>query len=267
MNMENYIKLHDELMRKWLEKCIASDCKNSFAKDGIIAPEVWFSLSSNEERILFILKEAYVKKSNNEKAHLTESGDGKPIIWDESKWLSHRRCTELCDKNYDCDNCRANGVTFNPLAEWVYGIESAAAGEERQYDKWLGKREHSEESYYSKRDALLCRAAIVNIKKSEGVNGSSNEELYYYAARDRALLIEQIMLIQPTLIVCGGTYGMLRCVFTDLPKMENSSHGACYLDDCKVIATCHPNKRGNTSNKRKYNDVMNLYMSLRKNGK
>lgn len=245
--MQNYTVQHECLMQQWIRKSAAVDGIRSFTKDGVIKPALWFSSTDSKERILFFLKEAY---------------DSKNRIWDETKWISHKECTEICENGADCANCRATGMSFNPMAEWIYGIENIARGTEKDYDNWLGlpPDKHTESNYYSRRDQLLSTTAIVNIKKAGGTNHSSDEDLYYYAARDKELLIQQISLIQPTLLICGGTYGMLRCLFPDLPAIADSKHGISQLGNYNIIATCHPSKR--CSNRKKYNNVMELYKEL-----
>ncbi|MBQ3119869.1 MAG: hypothetical protein IJC12_03275 [Peptococcaceae bacterium] len=55
--VEEYLKLNDELFSEWKERL--NHKGQSFIDDGIINPEVWFSLDSTIPKILFVLKEAY----------------------------------------------------------------------------------------------------------------------------------------------------------------------------------------------------------------
>ena len=240
--VERYIKKKDELMSEWIAKHGAKTGVKSFAMDGIISPEKWFSMSPEKERILFILKEAY--------------DDVNHRIWDEAKWIAHEPCMENCE-SADCQNCRASGYTFNPVAEWIYGIYNAGS---ENYDNWLGVTSKNMDEYYTVRDELLSRVALINIKKSDGTRTSSDEDLFYYTVLDKELLTRQIELINPTLIICGGTYGMLRCLYTDLPKLEHSDNGHAMLGDIKVIAACHPNAK--KKNEDKYLQVMENFRFL-----
>lgn len=244
MTSQIYSTQNEALMAKWKSKYAASE--HSFVRDGIVSPMVWFSLPPKKERILFLLKEAYSK----EDAHYD---------WDEAKWLAHEKCMEHCTKN--CTECSITGNTFNPLAEWIYGISLVETGDPIEHDKWLGARKKGTQKNYSDiRDNLLSRAAVVNIKKSGGVSSSEKDDIYYYVASDKEFLIEQIQLIQPTLIICGGTYGMLRCLFPELEKLPNLEDGSTRLGTIKVIASCHPNAR--TNNKHKFDTVLKNYLSI-----
>lgn len=244
---ERYIQENDVLMSEWISRHGAKSGVKSFAKDGIISPEEWYALPEGEERILFLLKEAY--------------DDVEHRVWDEARWIAHEPCMEECTRK-DCQNCRASGYTFNPMAEWIHGIYSVGRGLDTQYDNWLGVSSHNMAKYYEVRDGLLRKAALMNIKKSDGARVSSDEDLFYYAALDKDLLRRQIELIEPTLIICGGTYGMLRCIYTELPKLEKSDNGCAMLGEVKVIATCHPNAK--KKNEGKYKQVIENYRALKK---
>ena len=150
---EEYESLHGELMNEWMKKHGADFGLCGFAKDGVVSPEVWFSLAEKEERIMFLLKEAYTVENPN-------------LVWDEAKWLSHQECMDGCEK--DCSKCAVTGSTFNPIADWVYGICAATDGNDIKYDDWLGVTSKKMQDYYAVRDELLSRIAIVNIKKSSG---------------------------------------------------------------------------------------------------
>lgn len=250
-----YETQHSNLMKEWKKKHGADDGQCDFAMDGIVSPHIWFTLPSGEERILFLLKEAYTKKENTKE-------ENPKLVWDEAKWLAHQQCVteRLKDCPKDCKQCPITGSTFNPIAEWVYGIRSSNGSNNVAHDNWLGVTSRKKHDYNSVRDELLSQVAIINIKKSSGVSNSDNSDLYYYAAWDKELLICQIRLINPTVIICGGTYGMLRCLFTDLEKLEDNNNGATFLGNIKVIASCHPN--ASIANKDKFDAVMKNYLSL-----
>ncbi|MBQ2960881.1 MAG: hypothetical protein IJE09_06635 [Oscillospiraceae bacterium] len=242
---EQYENQHRELMEEWQIRHGANIGQCGFAKDGIVYPNVWFSLAEEEERVLFLLKEAYTVENPK-------------LVWDEAKWLSHQKCMNGCEE--DCRKCSITGSTFNPVAEWAYGIFSTKENVYPKYDDWLGVSSKKIQDYYIARDALLSRLAIVNIKKSSGVSASDNSDLYYYAALDKELLIRQIALIDPTVIICGGTYGMLRCLFTELGKLDNMNDGHTKLGKIKIIASCHPNSR-TISKADKYKAVLDNYIA------
>ena len=250
--MLDYIKENEKLMNEWIARHKEGDGKISFAKDGIVDPIVWFNLPENEEKILFLLKEAYEVYEEN--------------IWDQTKWIRKNPddpCTEQCNKN--CSECGATGYTFNPIAEWVYGIHRAEQNKNAEYDNWIGLTgEDRGKRYKDERDKMLRRVAIINIKKSSGDNSSDNDDLYYYAAKDKDLLLRQIELIKPTLIICGNTFGMLRCLYPEIKAVSSLTNGNTRYEKFKVIAACHPSNP--CSGKKKYDNVMSNYFSLIKGG-
>jgi hypothetical protein len=241
MTVDEYKAKNKELFERWKTKHFEKYGQVGFVTDGIIDLS---EFANSEERIMFLLKEAYDKKS-------------KAIDWDEAKWLNQEKCTDNCTKKVKCNKCTITGNTFNFIASVVYGITEITI---KNYDSWLGIENHNNREYETKRRALLRKIAIVNIKKSGGIPQSSDDDLYYYAAYDKDLLIEQINLIKPTLIICGGTYKYLRCIFTDLPRLEDTSNGSCVYNSIKIIAAQHPNSRGN--GEEKYNNILANYNKL-----
>lgn len=245
--MNTYVKENEAIMKELMEKHHAENGKVSFAKDGIISPETWFSLDKNDEKILVLLKEAY------DSALLR--------IWDETKWLCHERCTEFCDHKGDCNTCHVTGNTFNPVAEWVYGIIGSKCGSPLPYDNWIGISSKDMNEYNEKRDSLLKRIAIVNIKKANGEKSSSYKDLLEYAMNDKDLLHKQIFeAIKPTVIICGNTYDLLRAIAPELPKLENSTDGHYTLNGIKIIAAYHPMAPVKGGNQKKYENVVNAYV-------
>jgi len=243
MEKDLYMNSYKVLMEKWKTKHNAID--NGFAEDGIVSPDIWFALPPEDERILLLLKEAYTVK------------DPK-LVWSEAKWLAHEVCMENCGN--DCKACTITGGTFNAVAEWIYGIIHARDGTLNKYDNWLGVQSRKTKEYRTVRDSLLARTAIVNIKKSSGVSNSTHKDIKCYAEHDMDFLVEQIELIKPTVIICGGTYEMLRHIYPQLQELKCNNNGATMLGNVKVIASCHPN--AHIKNEDKYHSVVGNYVSL-----
>lgn len=57
-------------------------------------------------------------------------------------------------------------------------------------------------------DSLLA-SAIVNVKKVRGVKVSIHDDLNEYAIRDSDFIRRQLDIIDPTVVVCGGTLASL----------------------------------------------------------
>ena len=72
------------------------------------------------------------------------------------------------------------------------------------------------ESFELARGALLS-SAIVNIKKSHGESTSDPDDIASFLDRDRSLILEQLRIIDPEIIVCGGTW---YCAKTLWPKAK-----------------------------------------------
>lgn len=242
MTADEYNVRNDELFRKWREKHLKKYGPTVFIRDGIISPEDWFGNNPPKERILFLLKEAYDKEENT-------------MDWDETKWLKQEKCMDICSKKIDCSNCNITGNTFNFVASVAYGILES---ETKKYDPWIGIESRKNSLFICKRKEMLKKIAIINIKKSRGKKSSSDDDIYYYAADDKDLLIEQIKLISPTIIICGGTYKYLRCIFTDLPQLEDLSDGLCKYESMRIIAAPHPNSH--SSGEERYNRILSNYL-------
>lgn len=240
---EKYINEHLELMQEWLGSYQMTNKNTNFAVDGIIDPATWFSLGLEQERILILLKEAYDSTKNR--------------IWDQTKWLTKRRCTDSCDKSFQCESCGATGYTFNTVAYWIHGIQQINNGRELEYDEHLNA---GKDGFEATRNDLLKRCAIVNVKKTDGKSKTDEHELYYAVSKDEMFLKKQIEIINPTVIICGNTYGMLRCLYHEMEKLDNMSDGNTLFKGVKVIAACHPNRR--SKQKDKFDLVVKNYKEL-----
>ena len=186
MEKQEYIKKTEALFKEWKNKSNAK----SFVTDGIVDPDIWFGLE-HKDRILIILKEAYIKKDN-------------PYDWDLTKWLKNEICCSIdnCPHAHDCSKCKVTDSTYNRVAEWIYGIT-----ENKDYCSWLGLKneERTAKTYREKRKEQFKKAAIINIKKHDGISRSSSKELIDIAIVESENLIQQIRNINPTIIICGGT--------------------------------------------------------------
>ena len=244
-NKEYYILENERIMFELIEKHNAGDNIKNFVKDGIVNPDVWFNLPPEKEKILFLLKESYEGNKNIKR------------ISDLTKWICKTKCTEICDKKFNCQKkCGAKGKTFCSMMEWIYGINCISENKEKKYDNDLYAQTRK------MRDDLLQSVAVINVKKADGKNRSSDTELYFVAQEDKEELIEQIKLINPSVIICGRTYGMLKCLYPDIDEIEDVGNGACMYKGRKIIATCHPSNINNITSEEKYNNVMALYKSL-----
>ena len=206
MDIEYYTNQRQLLLDHWLARHKKSREEFGFVQDGVICPDEWFS-RDGQERILFVLKEAYEK---SEKKH----------VWDLPCWIREERCMELENCKKECKGCFKAKNAYTRLAEWAWGIDEYKNYKRKEFDAWLGISSKKISEYNSARRKILYSTAIINIKKSDGLKTSNTQELLRYAEIDRDLLSKQISLINPTVIICGGTIEMLCTVFRDIPKLN-----------------------------------------------
>ena len=246
MSKQEYIKKNEALFKKWKNESNAQ----SFVTDGIVDPDTWFG-SEHKDRILIIIKEAYIKKDN-------------PYDWDLTKWIQGEQCcaNRECGKS-DCNDCKITGATYNPIAKWVYAINQLNKGNFNCYDnwEWLGVSDKNSKAFNIARKSLLSQIAIINIKKADGQPTSNKDDLYYNAARDKDFLKQQIELINPDIIICGGTYNYLRCVYTELNPLnepgENYEETYTTMNNIRIYALPHPN--AHKSSKEKFKNIYRQY--------
>lgn len=170
-----YNQQMEKLRSRWKEKAPKGNIdhsKNIFVMDGVVCPERWFG---QEVRPLFLLKEAYGWKTD---------GD---LIKD------HLKTDERIKKS-----------TWRRVTRWAYGLLNTTA----EHICPFGVNDES--MYFG--NEYLQRIAAVNIKKSNGQKSSDKAEILQYAEYDKAELLEQIKIIDPTVIVCGYTISALNII-------------------------------------------------------
>ena len=171
MTASQYKKQIDELFSYWQNKDPNGDIDHSdrFIKDGVVCPEKWFS---QEVRPLFLFKEAYTTKGDNEmkdliKDHLIRTD--KPI-----------------DKMWERVSDWTRGLMF--LSETGEILPFAS----QEKIKFYGNE-------------YIQKIAVINVKKSSGEKLSNDDNLRKYSKYDAEEIVEQLELCDPTLIICGYT--------------------------------------------------------------
>lgn len=91
------------------------------------------------------------------------------------------------------------------VAVWTQAIHNAVAGECAYNESTIKQKSH---------DAVR-QTAVVNVKKSNGLAESAEEDLLKYVSEDKDLLKKELEIINPDVIVCGYTFGMLKRVLGD----------------------------------------------------
>lgn len=162
--VESYLKKQAVQFDKWKKKDLHKD--SVFIEDGIVNPDCYFS---SENRILFLLKEAYSKKD-----------DKRPL----TDWLNDEkeRITPI----------------WRRVSEWAELIVKELS----ENDEKIIFYRDSKFNYNG--NEFLRKIAVVNVKKSNGKPSSKPEELMEYVDKDNGELLEQLQLCDPTIIVCGN---------------------------------------------------------------
>ena len=201
---EEYCVKIEELFAKWLKKSqsYSDDAKKHFYKDGIVDENIWFS-QSNAFRPLFILKDV---NGNGSTDCATVSNFVKDINDDVQKGIetTWRRLVTLAEGLYK--------VYIKDQDTQKYEI--IGAEQKDRYEK------------------ALNRIAIMNLKKQEGEKSISDKTLRCYICRYRDEILEQIKLINPSVIICCGT--------TIKPICDEFEIFSDFAD--RIIITQHPSR-------------------------
>lgn len=170
------------------------DHSNVFISDGPIDEGIWSDRTSGKH-IMFLLKEAY----------------GDSTGWSLNEWLN--------------ETGPSTNIWYR-VVEWTYGISNTTATEIAKYSP----SEISFEVPKSCPNEWLGQIAVMNIKKSGGKSSSDYDEILAYAKADEAELIREIEIIDPDIIVCGGTIEALDYLAGDTIKKERCDNWFYYTN-------------------------------------
>lgn len=157
-----------------------------FIKDGIINIDKW--LAPGNKKILLFLKEAY----------------GENNDWD--------LCDLICNK--------WKGPKFKiwwTVSYWLYALQKTT--------KDFIPLMPSNKDEYGQCKELLFSSAVVNIKKSSGKSASDVDDLKNYWDSDKDLVLDQVAMINPDIILCGGTMEFIKPEWEEqgvIERVENT---------------------------------------------
>lgn len=139
------------------------------------------------------------------------------------------------------------GQMWRRVSAWTYGLLATTAQDIAPYHSWQPIERYGNE--------YLRQAAVVNIRKSGGSSSSDMDVIRAYAAFDRACLMEELALCDPTILVCGYTASALDTLF-DRPVRHDRNENLFYHvplngHDVLVLDYWHPANQ--------YPDIMNYY--------
>lgn len=193
----------------------SADFEDHFVEDGIIEPARWAKAGT---RILFILRE-----TNGYRGSMAA--------------LIHKACTThpssgLWDR-----------PTFHNAGRWAYGLLHATHAILPSFD-----------AAHENRKTALLACAFMNLKKTTG-GARATEAVGHAAARDAVFLREQIELINPQIVVCGGTYKAIKAyLYPAIRRVHPRVHEA---DGRLFINANHPSYLKKTAVM--YDDVVGSY--------
>jgi len=135
----------------------------------------------------------------------------------------------------------ANQAMHNRTVEWLYAIESVFLGNRPDIE---GDRS---QNYKNARETML-RSAWVNIKKAEGIAYSNSGDLHSVAKRDADYLRRQLALLDPKVVLCGYTFGVVREVlFPDAKKIAETEFSYRTTNGRIIIDYYHPGRKSRES--------------------
>lgn len=171
-----------------------------FVEDGIICEEAW---SRATRKVLFLLKEP--------NGYCGEYGPLNELL---RKAAARNSTSKMWDR-----------PTFHNVGRWTFGLLNYS-GEVPDYDTANAGR---------KTAVLGC--AYINIKKSSG-GARATKDVEVHAEKYAEFLKRQVDIIQPDIVVCGGTYKMLKKYV--YPGMVRVSHRVHQLEGLLFINAYHP---------------------------
>ncbi|MBI1625918.1 uracil-DNA glycosylase family protein [Comamonas suwonensis] len=223
------------LYARWEMRLAEQEPGKILSKDGIIDLSTWGQSGEGgfpKLKILFVLREANVKKPNGswENPPRTLRGaaeDRKHKIWNGS-------------------------LTFHTVGRWAYGLSHTDSISMCPYE--LAQKH---------RKSALALCAHMNLKKTGGKSKSKPKEIEAATERYKEFLIEQIKIINPDVIVCGGTFGLVKkYLFPSMEKESTRIHKAAG----KVFINAHHPSSYRKKTKVMYADVVENYYHYKNKG-
>lgn len=137
------------------------------------------------------------------------------------------------------------GSTYTRIARWVFGIVHGGASWEI-----LAQFASSDRVWRHTLHSHLQLCAVINLKKNPGVDSLSDRALRHSVQQSLGHIREEIEIIGPEVIVCGGTFDVTK----DLIFPASESLPSDGLQECTrvtygklnslVVRSAHPADRG-----------------------
>lgn len=171
------------------------------------------------------------KKPIHDGKPFIEDGIINPEIWFSEKEINTPKILFILKEAYGgtyslTEELSQNGpwgAMWNRAAEWIYGISFVRKDFIPEYKK-LSK---AEANFY------LNRAAVMNLRKSDGKKDSSDKKFAEYAKMDKDLLKEQFDLIDADIIIYGYTFDEAENIHGLSEEKRKNSNEHWYYKDKK----------------------------------
>ena len=153
-------------------------------------------------------EETFVASKYRVMALLKEAHDENKIIPDWSNYMNYIRDEAKADRQ------KAHWNNLNYWIEALYNGEKSFTDCTKgtfRYDKNLNEN--------------MLKVAVVNIKKILGKPNSDDNVILKDSKDNKSLLLDEISIIAPKLVLCGGTYASAKEIF----KIEKDEHLPCGL--------------------------------------
>lgn len=229
---------------------------NGICYDGIVDETVFYS-KENAPRVVFLLKE-----TNGNDAH----GKAQEHLrdWDYRYWLEHQQANgEESEQNDSKQLYR----TFHSLCMWLDVFKACMSGHVIPFSEYRDSGQLSPDRLRKN----LRRTAILNLKKTWGKGSTSWNALNSYLKSDVAkkVIREQIELIQPNIVICGGrqVFDFARLIFAAEEKhILSGEKDVLYFkaDDVIFLNFYHPACR--KSKEFLYNYSADVFQTLLEKG-
>lgn len=209
MTREQFELKNEELKTRWISLKTPED--KGFVWDGIINYDNWID---SDLKLAFMLKEA-------------RSGHGEQE-WNIAKAYDEEDGLFKVGRN-------ASQATHYRIVEWAYAVEAALHGRQT-----ITREEAKFNDYEASRKIMLA-SAYLNLKKIDGKSISNDNNLRSIVKRDKALILEQLELIQPnTILFCSNFKSIAKDIlFEGAIKLEETDR--CYdKDGVLLIDFIHP---------------------------
>lgn len=175
----------DILLDEWRSHILAE--AGHFVGDGVVCQDSW---RTAKRKVLFLLKEPNGYEGEhgalNDLLRAAAAPDSASKMW--------------------------NRPTFHNVGRWTYGLLN-------YFDQVPA---YDEANRACKTAVLEC--AYINIKKSSG-GARATRAVEEHAAKYAEFLRRQVAIINPDIVVCGGTYAMLKKhVYPSLSRVSSRIH-------------------------------------------